>query len=318
MVGKVTLSLEIELGWGVKRYDNMSYLSEKGVKEREYLKKLLQLCDDLKIPITFDIVGHLMLDSPLCNYDSPHCDDWFEIVPDPESDEAGLYFAPEIIKWIREADVEHEICTHTFSHVEMGTVNEDILYWELEKVSEIHENNGIGDPVSIVPPTHDPPPREVLRAYDIDILRIPEYRIRSSGRPNTRFKRFYETLLREHPVIEPEIKNGIVESYSSSNLSIGSSTLARGQGYAHPAFRMLPIRVRRQLHLKKMENAIEDAVKHNSYTHHWSHLYDISNKQQWQLTTELLIKISQRVKNGEVRVLTMKDLAEDTLDRNSS
>jgi hypothetical protein len=61
MTGTITLSLEIELGWGLAQFNKLDTLSDDRRQETDHLRRLLTLCDELSVPITFDIVGHLLL-----------------------------------------------------------------------------------------------------------------------------------------------------------------------------------------------------------------------------------------------------------------
>lgn len=62
MDGAITLRLEIDLGWGEGGHDgpSSSHLSVDGTPGRASLERLLDHCDDQAIPITVDIVGHLV------------------------------------------------------------------------------------------------------------------------------------------------------------------------------------------------------------------------------------------------------------------
>lgn len=75
MLGTVTISLEIELAWGVIRSHPEKVderFSADRRRETETLDRLLTLCDDLDIPVNFDVVGHLLLDSCSGRHDGPH------------------------------------------------------------------------------------------------------------------------------------------------------------------------------------------------------------------------------------------------------
>jgi len=72
MGGKITLSVEIELGWGHHdKPDGNPALSEDREVETKALRRLLAVCDEHRIPITFDIVGHLLHESCDGIHDAP-------------------------------------------------------------------------------------------------------------------------------------------------------------------------------------------------------------------------------------------------------
>ncbi|WP_164974842.1 hypothetical protein [Halegenticoccus tardaugens] len=52
MSGRLTLSLEIELGWGCHDLGTLDRLSRDGYEETRTLEWLLARCDELEIPST--------------------------------------------------------------------------------------------------------------------------------------------------------------------------------------------------------------------------------------------------------------------------
>jgi hypothetical protein len=117
MVGYVTLSIEVELAWGVHDIETNSHLSEDGSVERTYARRLLDHCDTLGLPITFDVVGHLCHASCDGNHDGTHESGWFDADPGTDVGRDSLFYAPDLIGDIAGRPTEHELCTHTYSHV---------------------------------------------------------------------------------------------------------------------------------------------------------------------------------------------------------
>lgn len=117
MPGSAIFSVEVELGWGyhdLQRPNKYAALSENREAKTEPLERLLGLCHRLNIPITFDVVGHLLLDDCPGTHGGEYPADWFgaDLGTDVESD--PLLYAPDLVKMIEAAEVDHEICTHTF------------------------------------------------------------------------------------------------------------------------------------------------------------------------------------------------------------
>lgn len=316
MVGQVTLSLEIELGWGAVQYNKLDWLSSNCEEELKTLQKLLSLCDKNEIKFSFDIVAHLMLSEQLESYDSPHPEGWFDHLP-----QAGRtpqkYSSPDIVDSIKNADMDHEISTHTFSHVEMGSVSEEILHWEFEKVLETHNARGISQPKSLVPPTHDLPPRDILRKYGIKVVRVPQYQAPEASTPSTPVHRFIDVITGSHPVRSPKKRNSVIETYSTKGLSLGSSILPRGQVRPHPAYRMLPLNLRKYIHLRNRKKALDASINQDSYVHFWSHLFDIANDFQWPQAEKFLNILGNKIDAGEANILTMNELVNEVRCKNN-
>lgn len=112
MAGALTISLEIELAWGTHDKDSndrFDHISPRREVETKTLNNLLKLCDDLELPITFDVVGHLFLSSCDGSHPSPHEGDWFASDPGTDEESNPLFYAPDMVKNIRDAKVDHEL-----------------------------------------------------------------------------------------------------------------------------------------------------------------------------------------------------------------
>lgn len=305
MGATVTFSIELELGHGLVRYGSLDKLSDGRCEETAALERLLALCDDWGIELTFDVVGYLFRDERFDGTDTPHERGWFDPIPDADSDRAPLFYAPDLIDMIRIADASHEISTHTFSHVECATAASDVVDWELRTAAATHRSNGLDVPVSLVPPRHSRPPRDVLRDNGIDVVRVPQYRVPGARDPPTKLHRAYDVLSGTHPILEPQLRDGIVETYSTQHLSLGSMLLPMGQVAPHPAFRALPNVVRKRLHFRHLRSALDAAIERDSYVHFWSHLWDLANDVQFPQVERFLRYVGTR---DGVDIQTMAEL----------
>ena len=131
--GTMVLSIDFELSWGMFDLLPIAKLNAQSVEERKRIKRLLALLDRYEIPATWAMVGHLMLDgcargqdgtthsdiAPHANYSwFPH--DWYHHDPCTAAALAPGWYAPDILEWIREARVRHEIGSHSFGHIYYG------------------------------------------------------------------------------------------------------------------------------------------------------------------------------------------------------
>lgn len=139
MPGSAIFSVEVELGWGyhdLQRPNKYAALSENREAETEALERLLALCDRFEIPITFDVVGHLFLDDCPGTHGGEYPTDWFSA--DPETD--PLFYAPDLTEMIEAAEVDHEICTHTFSHALGEEFSPTQLDADLTEAQRLHQS----------------------------------------------------------------------------------------------------------------------------------------------------------------------------------
>ncbi|MFB6201234.1 MAG: polysaccharide deacetylase [Halorhabdus sp.] len=304
----ITLSLELELGWGLVHHGGLTALSSGRQRETETLSRLLSLCDDLAISVTFDVVGHLLLSAPLVDDDRPHPDGWFDSIPrtGPETDPE--FYAPDLVEMIRSTDVDHEICTHTFSHVECGDVPRETLEWELDHVLAVHRECGLPAPTSFVPPRHSIPPYDLLRAYGFEVIRVPTYRAPDGPPPPTKRRRAFDIVTGSQPMQDPVLRDDLVESYVTERISLATPLLPSGQLPPHPAFRPIPISLRRRLHSRNLHRAVDLAIARESYVHLWSHLWDIANDYQWPQIADFLETLGRAQRTRELAVRRLSDV----------
>lgn len=114
-MGSVVISLDAELGWGVHHEHPLP--ASRIRNARSAWKALLRLFDEYEIPATWAVVGHLFLeDCDAGHTDHPAGSECCLEAPDgiPRGD---TWFANGLIEEIVDADVDHELASHGFSHV---------------------------------------------------------------------------------------------------------------------------------------------------------------------------------------------------------
>lgn len=307
MVGTVTISMEVELGWGVhdRTTPPDAHLSETGEQERFYLSRLLTWCDEYEIPISFDVTGHLGLDSCAGTHDGPHSPGWFDADPGTNVTEDPLFYAPDAVQEIVDASTQHELCSHTFSHILCDEADPETVAWELQESQRMIRDYTGSNTVSLVPPRHSPPPTDPLRENGIEIVRMGVDTSTSS-----RTERLIELLYGPHPVFEPIIANDVVYTYCTTYSSLVSPALPAGQRAPNLPFSLLPNRVARRLHRGYLTRAVDAAVEAEGCCHLWCHLYDLANEHQWPIIRDFLGELATRRENGEIRILPMAALNE--------
>jgi len=304
MVGRLTISIEIELGWGVHDRSTTDHLSSDGSAEREYLGRLLQKAEETNIPISFDIVGHLLLEECNGTHEGPYKDGWFESDPGSDASTRPLMYAPDMAREVLDAETNHELCTHTFSHILCGEVSEEVVGAELEHVQDLHAD--LHAPVSsFIPPRHSRPANRTLRRHGIDVARYA--REKHSPTPLHRLK---ELVVGPHPGWQPEVNDGVLETYCTTYPSLTAGTLPAGQRPPLVGFRAIPAEARIRTHKYYLERATKRAIKLDETVHLWCHLYDLSNKDQWRII-EWYLEFLNDIPDSELSIETMEDLSEE-------
>lgn len=296
MSATLVLSVEVELGWGTHDVDDFTHLSEEGSSERKYLKKFLEIADHYSVPITFNIVGELF-DQHQSDIDtSVYPEGWFDF----ETDEDGLFFGPELVDLIDATAVDHEVCTHTYSHILFEEMSREIAEIELTQVQRIHADRYGAETVSLVPPRHQDPDKSLLRNHGFETVRIARPRQSSS-----KIGRFWELLVGLPFAHSPRVMHGIVETYVSRYPSLTVPTLPQGESQPPQVFKPIPEKIREQLYQYGIERALDEASKTDQVVHLWCHVYNLSTPQQISHLDCLFEIVSSR---DDVQVLTMKEL----------
>lgn len=307
MVGTVTISIEVELAWGhhdVKRNPHTA-LSKNREEETEALELFLTWCDEFSTPVTFDIVGHLLHNECQGEHIGPHKKEWFSADPETDRNSNPHFYAPDLIEKILSSDVDHEICTHTYSHALCEEMPTDVIRWELERAIEAHQKFGLKAPRSFVPPRHQTPPYKLLEDLGIEVIRRPYMCEKGSNGP---VKSFVNAFTQRHPVHRERTVQGITETYCTVSPSLTAGYLRTGRRRPHPSFRSVPRHIRRHLHTRYLRTAIDDAAAADRSVHLWTHLYNFSNNDQLRCIRSLLEYISDYKYVGSFKLLPMQAL----------
>ncbi|WP_267642387.1 polysaccharide deacetylase family protein [Haloarchaeobius amylolyticus] len=302
----VTLSLEVELGWGVHDIDEYERISTDRERESRYLRRLLSHCDDVGVPFSFDVVGHLFHAACSGDHGSPHDEGWFGDDPGTDWQTDPLFYAPDLVADIRDAETDHEICTHSYSHVSCDEADDETIRWDLEEAQEVHQHVLGERTVSFVPPKHEQPPTHVLRDAGIEIIRM--HRPDGVSKP----RKFKRLVTGPHPEFSPAVtmEDDVVVTYCTEYPSLTSALLPSGRRETHPAFRYLPLDngTRRRLHRQYLRDAAEQALENDTPVHLWAHLYDLANEQQFLALRDFLTDLAALEAQTDLEVMTMAEL----------
>jgi peptidoglycan/xylan/chitin deacetylase (PgdA/CDA1 family) len=170
------LYADFELAWawryakGIKNV--VKYSEQYGIKERQNIPEILNVCEEYNIPITWATVGHLFLDSCERKKGIAHSDilrpnhfennfwsytegDWFDSDPCTNYKESKSWYCPDLIKLILSQNTKHEIGCHTFSHLDCTDKNcpPDVIDSDLKACKLAAKDLGISL-TSFVHPAH--------------------------------------------------------------------------------------------------------------------------------------------------------------------
>lgn len=314
MTGVATISMEVELGWGTHDKSRYNHLSNDGSSEREALDFLLTKCEKHDIPVSFDVVGHLLHESCSGHHQGTYPHDWWSEDPGTDHKLDPLFYNPELVKKIDTAETPHEICTHTYSHILCEQVSDDLLDHELDLVTQLHKENGLATPVSFVTPRHQRSNYEILKNSGIKTIRkpFPDYESPSWANSMGPVGSFLWMVSRQHPTAELEHFDGVVETYGTPHPSLTAPYLQNGQRPPHPAFRVIPQSIRQKIHTRYIQSGIDEAIKNDKHIHLWTHLFNMANEAQYPVILSTLKYLSNYKDQGEIVIKKMNELPEIT------
>jgi len=310
MVGTVTISIELELGWGSHDLQEYDHLSADGRAEFDALSAFLKTLDNYRIPITFDIVGHLLHEGCTGQHGGPYPDEWWKEDPGTDQETDPLFYAPAFVDAIREASMEHEIGTHTYSHVLCNQTSDAVLNHELSVVEDLHSRTGLEQPRSLVTPRNQPPNPEILTDHGIETLRVVSNELPDWMNQMGKIGTFVWHLFGYHPIADLEVSDGLVKTPCTPTPSLTTPTLPAGQLPPHPAFQTIPRLVRRKLHRRHLRSTIDRVEATNGHVHLWTHVYNMTNRDQLSVVRSGLEYLADRRDAGGVQVLRMCELPE--------
>jgi hypothetical protein len=173
-------------------------------------------------------------------------------------------------------------------------------------VSAIHSEWDLDFPTSMVFPKHQINHYDTLERYGINIVRRPieNYERRSRNK----FEKFNWFLTRSHPTTGLGDEDGITETYCTPHPSLTAAYLPNGQIPPHPAFRVIPLKIRQRIQRKYIQSGIDRAAERNENIHLWTHLHNLSNQYQWRPVSAGLEYIAKRRNEGSVELFKMDDL----------
>jgi len=288
--GILCISADLELAWAW-RYDRNSKInSEKiGLQERENTPKILKKLDELQIPITWAIVGHLFLKScerknGVAHPEMPRPDyfknaywefkkgDWYEFDACTDYKSAPAWYAPDLIESILNSKVKHEIACHTFSHIGFNEryCPKELAEAEIIKCNAIMLQFGI-KPVSMIFPGEEAGYFELLVRHGYKYMR-------------------YFPLIKVEISRPIKLKEGIWAILVSSNIIPDENW---NSGYI----------------LWRLKKYVDKAIEKKALCHFWFHP-SISKQRIEEALFPILEYCAKKKEEGKLDIMTMKEVGE--------
>lgn len=201
-MGSVVISIDAELAWGF--HDQSEPPWDRIESARAGWRALLDLLAEFEVPATWAFVGHLLTED--CPGDPPGA-------PCPcraprWRDRSALRFAPSLVEAVRDADVPHELGSHSFTHPEFGEIGRDRARTELSRARGAAARYGI-DTQSFVFPRNSVGHRDLLAEQGFTC-----YRGVGPARNGSRLRRLAQATVGDWtpPLVTPRVDEyGLVD-----------------------------------------------------------------------------------------------------------
>lgn len=290
-MGSVVVSVDAELGWGFHDGDPPAARVESA---RGGWRTLADLFDEFSVPATWAVVGHIMLeDCDGLHEGHPAGPEWFERECQEWASRPDLRFGPDLVSEVQAADVDHEIASHTFSHVLFGSdTSERLARAELELSREAAEPFDV-DLRSFVFPRNSVGHRELLAEYGFQ-----SYRGVGPPGPNRLEKLAAATVGEPHPqLVTPELdEHGLVDVPASLYLFCfeGAARRAVATVFEDPV-------------VQRAREGIDAACREDGVFHLWLHPNNLVGPPDITRIRSILSYLDER--RDEVAVETMGQVA---------
>jgi hypothetical protein len=309
--GIFTISIDVELAWGIcDRLLQKSDMEAIG-RERDVISRLLELFETYRIRATWAVVGHLFSDSCAWENGVPHPEiprpvlknedrDWFFQHPKAGGHDP-LWAGPDVVETISRARPEQEIASHSFAHMiyDETITNPDAIDADIRAAQNAHASAGLPFEVFIAP-RGATGYRDKLSAAGIMAYRgnTPRWYRSIPVRPLQRLMHLlsFVTAL-QPPVVTPSVDGRGMIDVPESMLFMGRN----GIRSIIPAWALV----------KKAAKGLERAAERKQIFHLWLHPSNFTHRTEEQLTAfeSVLISAEKLRDSRQLEVLSIGDIA---------
>jgi hypothetical protein len=309
--GLFTLSFDFELIWGtLDKGGPDGFAHACAIEREEIIDKLLTMLEEVHIPATWCVLGHIMLRacSPHAGVKHPeivrphhswHPDDWFVDDPCGNEESHPNFYGASLVERIRACRIPQEIGCHSFSHTIFGDpgCSRQTAESELAACRRIAEAQGI--PMrSFAFPRNLVGHLDVLGEHGFVCFRGPEPNWYERPRTPTIIKRaahVTDVVLARHPPLVSPYRIGALWNVPGSMIYLP----------AHGIRRFIPVtsRVRRAM------KGLDGAAEQRKLFHLWLHPTNLADRRSEMLAglRAVLEHASDLRDRGQLTIAPMGD-----------
>lgn len=296
------ISLDAELAWGLHDRYPLSTAEKRRVSlARPAWSRLVELFGEHGIPATWAVVGALLVEDETEFLDEhPLSDRWFATYRDDVTERPERWRGTDLVEAVVDADVEHELGCHSFSHVVFSDATPEVAEAECRLARAVGERYDL-EFTSFVFPRNEIGNRAALSGTGFVCFRSRRpYRLPAI--PGLRGGAALAgglTRTAGPPMVVPRIDEyGLVEIPSSLFVGkhrgpIGSAITALAED---PTVRLAKL-------------GIDEAARTGGLFHMWLHPNDVTEESLVRRIDAILSYLATRREDRDVRVETMDEVA---------
>jgi hypothetical protein len=311
--GFFVLSLDTELAWGhFDRFPSPT-ISMDSSREREIIKRLLEIFDRYSITVTWALVGHMFYTQcekcPICPIM-----DWkgkYSVFDQIYESNNPLWYGEDIIDLLLERRFVHEIAFHGYTHrlFDQNQLSEAEARTEIKEWKRLSTRKNL-IPSSVVFPRNKVGYLHVFKEEGFLCYRGDQLTPRYLSTPligkvlkwlDLKFQFCIPEVY--HPTEEP---GGLVNLHASRRL-FGMDPLVSG---------LLDQLNLAGMGIKRIIKGVEKAAKEKKVIHIRAHPYEFRSEKDFAQLILLLDSVSKEIKGGRIQSITMGGLAQKVINEN--
>jgi hypothetical protein len=284
--GALTISIDLELLWGVWDVLTPYHVSRCLERERTICERLLALFDRHDVPVTWAVVGRLVDESR--GFDGLR-------------GEPSCWYAPDIVDAIRGARVDHDIGSHSYAHIDFARASDDAAADDLGQARRAHDATGI-DFSSFVFPRNKVGNRAALRRAGVRVYRsTDDGLLRWFENHAPRLRPVANLAEKALPITAPTV---LPIAHDDGLVELPSSLLLMGRNGARRLATPTALRA-------KLRRSVARAAERRECFHLWFHPSNFYEDMDVQLDTlEVALAEAARLRlRGDLDVRTMASFA---------
>ncbi|OAQ54441.1 hypothetical protein HTG_02515 [Natrinema mahii] len=306
-MGTIVVSLDSELAWG---FHDLESPPERRIRSaRTGWRRAIDIFDSHSIPATWAVVGHLLLEEcDGAHREHPAADSgWFTPDPGGDASENERWFGPDLVERLRDADADHEIGWHSFSHAvfDRDRITPAIAAAEIRRCAEIARERELSAS-SFVFPRNVVAFRGLLAEHGFRGYRgvsPPRWYDDSPAYPLAKFAS-YTVGETPPPLVRPTVdEHGLVTVPASLDLF----------SFEGPARRVART-VGEDPVVRQAKLGIDAAAERDGVFHVWLHPNNLVRESDCDRLRRILSYVADRRDRGLLSVETMADVTDRVLD----